>query len=120
MSKIGKALMSLLLDKKARDALHTAQQQPRPARATSRPAPPSPVAPPQLSVKAQLAAKLDEVQNRPKNNGSPDRKQLIQNAMRVRSSKQDILSDLSQEQRLKLQVLAMKAMMPNGSDGQGH
>jgi hypothetical protein len=108
MSKIGKAFMSLVLDKKAREALQNVTQK----------LPPSTVPPqaPQPSVKQRLDTKLEEVQNRPAQNVSPSRQQLIQDAIRVRASKQEVLSDLSQEQRLKLQVLAMKAMMPNRSN----
>lgn len=115
MSKIAKAFMSLILDKKAREALHTAAQQPKSAQ-TARPRPTHQ----QQDVKAQLDAKLNEVQNRTENATPPDRKQLIQDAMRVRAAKQEVLADLSQEQRLKLQVLAMKAMMPNKPGGQDH
>lgn len=120
MSKLGKAFMSLILDKKARDALQNAAQQPMaPPPPAATPAHP-PVSRPQPSVKAQLDAKLDEVQNRPERTTTPTRQQLIQDALRVRASKQDVLADLSDEQRLKLQVLAMKAMMPPKPGGQGN
>jgi len=108
MSKIGKALLSLILDKKARDALDVAAQQPKTALT------PQPTAPaqPQPSLNEQLHTKLTAAQSQPRSNLAPNRQQLIQNAMRVRSTKQDVLQELSQEQRLKLQVMAMKAMLP--------
>jgi len=106
MSKIGKAFLSLILDKKAREALKIAAQQPKPTPA------PRNFVPPQPSLNKQLHTKLEAAQSRPRPNAAPNRQQLIQNAMRVRSSKQDVLQELSQEQRLKLQVMAMKAMMP--------
>ncbi|HEY9078942.1 hypothetical protein [Magnetovibrio sp.] len=119
MSKIGKAFMSLILDKKAREALEKAASAPKPA---DRPvaAPPQPrqplPEPSQAQIKAQLDAKIDGIQNRVANqhaqSGSPTRQQLIQNALRVHAAKQDVLDDLSAEQKLKLQVMAMKAMAP--------
>ena len=111
MSKIGKAFMSLILDKKAREALQNAAQQPKPA-----PQPEVIPEPSQASIKAQLDATLDGIQNRPQtHNGqtaSPTRQQLIQAARRVHAARQNVLDDLSAEQKLKLQVMAMKAMSP--------
>ena len=43
---------------------------------------------------------------------TPERAALIQNAMKVHSAKQTILAHLTDEQRAKLQSIAMKAMMP--------
>jgi len=112
MSKIGKAFMSLILDKKARTALEQSAARPK-----DMPSPaPAPVAAPQeheAALQERLQAKLDEVQNRPPPSANPSRRELIQNARRVHASKQTILNDLSDEQRLKLQVLAMRAMMPS-------
>jgi hypothetical protein len=121
MSKLGRAFMSLILDKKARERLNA----PGPGGANSprgganSPVPPAsaPLSPPrseptQAEIKARLDAKLDQVQNRPQRTASPTRQQLIQDALRTRSAKQDVFENLSPEQRLKLQVLAMKAMMP--------
>jgi hypothetical protein len=114
MSKIGRAFMSIILDKKARERLNA----PTPGGANS-PEPPAsaPLASPrrdptQAEIKARLDAKLDQVQNRPQRTASPTRQQLIQDALRTRSAKQDVFENLNAEQRLKLQVLAMKAMMP--------
>jgi len=112
MSKIGKAFMSLILDKKARDALENAAQRPKPK---ARPVNAPREEPSEASIKAQLHAKLEGVQNRPQQTASPTRQQLIQNALRVHAAKQDVLDDLSQEQKMKLQVMAMKAMAPKGS-----
>jgi len=112
MSKIGKALLSLILDKKARDALDVAAQQPKTALTPQPTAQPTAPPQPQPSLNEQLHAKLTAAQSQPRSNLAPNRQQLIQNAMRVRSTKQDVLQELSQEQRLKLQVMAMKAMLP--------
>ena len=117
MSKIGKAFMSLILDKKAREALETAQARPKarpnPASRDAAPAPPPKPEPQGRALQDQLHAKLDEVQSRPRPSAAPSRQELIQNARRVHASKQAVLSDLSDEQRLKLQVLAMRAMRPS-------
>ena len=117
MSKIGKAFMSLILDKKARDALQNAAQRPQPdplqtppVSAPQRPEP-SPE-PSQAQIKAQLDAKLNGMQNHLPQTASPTRQQLIQDARRVHAARQDVLDDLSAEQKMKLQVMAMKAMGP--------
>lgn len=121
MSKLGKAVMSLFLDKQARSALENARQSAKAA--------PQAHAPPQsgtsressqAEIKAQLDAKIAEVENRPAGGASPTRQDLINAARRVHAAKQEVLSDLSEEQRLKLQVLAMKAMMPGKPDGHSH
>jgi len=126
MSKIGKAFMSLLLDKKAREALENAAARPKSApQPASHPAshpaaaPQQRPEPSQASIKAQLDATLDGIQNRPQNapgqTASPTRQQLIQAARRVHAARQDVLDDLSAEQKMKLQVMAMKAMAPKST-----
>ena len=116
MSKIGKAFMSLLLDKKAREALESAAA--RPKSAPQQPPQPSPERS-QASIKAQLDATLDGIQNRPQSTmgqtASPTRQQLIQNARHVHAARQNVLDDLSAEQKMKLQVMAMKAMTPKST-----
>lgn len=119
--------MSLILDKKAREKLNAPAPAVGPAPGGVNPLPgganspvhpaSAPLSPPrrdptQAEIKARLDAKLDQVQNRPQRTASPTRQQLIQDALRTRSAKQDVFENLSAEQRLKLQVLAMKAMMP--------
>jgi len=122
MSKIGKAFMSLLLDKKAREALESAATRPKPAPQTATQpaaAPQQKPEPSQASIKAQLDATLDGIQNRPQGplgqTASPTRQQLIQAAKRVHAARQDVLDDLSAEQKMKLQVMAMKAMAPKST-----
>jgi len=113
MSKIGKAFMSLLLDKKARESLQKAAAQPKPAPQQRPETTPAPAPEPsQAQIKAQFDAKMDGIQNRPAPKASPTRQQLIQNARRVHAARQDVLDDLSAEQKMKLQVMAMKAMSP--------
>ena len=47
---------------------------------------------------------------------TPERAALIQNAMKVHSAKQTILAHLTDEQRAKLQSIAMKAMLPQSAE----
>ncbi|MEG3618405.1 hypothetical protein V5T82_08075 [Magnetovibrio sp. PR-2] len=111
MSKIGKAMMSLFLDKRARDVMEHAKTQPgdpphpqRVARGLEHQS--------QKEIKQKLDSKIDEIHNKPQKTATPTRQELIDQARRVRAQKQDVLADLSPEQRMKLQVMAMKAMMP--------
>lgn len=104
--------MSLFLDKRARTALEQNKTVPE--------ASPSPQRVPrqahhqtQAEIKQQLDGKIDEIHNRPAKKASLTRQELIAEAQRVRAAKQTVLDELSEEQRLKLQVMAMKAMMPN-------
>lgn len=128
MAKLGKALMSLLLDKKAREALETkaalkAVTPERPARTLPAPASlapepaltPAPITQPSREeINARLDHAADVASGRVK---SPDRKQLIQNALNVRADKAKMLDDLPEEQRRRLQALAMMSFMkpPQGS-----
>ncbi|MBF0249556.1 MAG: hypothetical protein HQL35_02885 [Alphaproteobacteria bacterium] len=118
MSKISNALLSLFLDKKARQALEHTKERAHPHAPHHAPlAPPPPPEETQEDIKRQLDAKIDAVKEKGPGGIPKDRRQLIQEARRVHSAKQDVLKDLSPEQRLKLQVLAMKAMLPSKPGG---
>lgn len=93
---IGKALGSLLLDKKARDAL----KKRRPA-----------------SGKAGRDAAVAEARAKMAGVMTPERAELIRQAMQVRKAKQAIFADLSDEQRQKLVAVAMKKLLNEGRDG---
>ncbi|MCW8915269.1 MAG: hypothetical protein OQK24_05365 [Magnetovibrio sp.] len=112
MSKISKALMSLLLDKRARSALEENQAAPKSPNTPKR-IPRQAHHQTQTEIKQQLDSKIDEIHNRPEKKASLSRQEIIAEAQRVRAAKQTVLEELSKEQRLKLQVIAMKAMMPN-------
>lgn len=58
---------------------------------------------------AQIRANQDRVV-------TPERAELIRRAMEVRRAKQKILMDLSDEQRQKLAVMAVRAFLNEGKD----
>lgn len=91
---IGKVLSGLLLDKKARRALKAG----RAAQGKTR----------QRTI-ADAQATMRDVM-------TPDRAELIRQAMAVRQAKQTILADLSDEQRQKLVAVAMKRLLNEGRD----
>ena len=120
MAKFGKALMSLLLDKKARDALEAkaaatqAYQQQRTA-TRERPQRPAPARHPSQD---EINARLDKAQQASVTRaGTPGRQQLIQQAMQVRANKAKMLDDLPEEQRLKLKAMAMMSFMKSRPGG---
>lgn len=89
---IGKALSSLVLDGKARRALAGAGKGGKGA------------------AIADAQAKLKDVM-------TPERAELIRQAMAVRQAKQTVLSDLSDKQRQQLVAAAMKRLLNEGPDG---
>jgi hypothetical protein len=50
---------------------------------------------------------------------TPEREKLISDAMAVHRAKQKILADLSDEERRKLMVMAMRALMNEGREPDG-
>ena len=105
MAKLGNAFKSLFLDKKARDSLKNRPQRPAAPhmRAVQPPQAPHP------SVE-EIHARLEEVDQAVDSKKSPDRQQLIQEALKIRSAKASILEDLSDEQRNKLHDLAVRSL----------
>lgn len=124
MAKLGKALMSLFLDKQAREALENKA----PFRA---PPPQPPLTQAQAQAQAQdiaephpsreeLNARLDTAAEvRANRAASPNRQRLIEDALRVRANKAKILEDLPQEQRLKLQAMARMTFLKVKDGGNG-
>ena len=117
-----KALLSFVLDKDARDRLE-ARKKTKPARKNPSPEPPNPepVQPPGQTktedtrelILDSLRAAEQELAEKPKM--TPGRQALIQQAMNVRRSKEHVLNGLSQEQRDKLYVVAIKTLqLPPG------
>ena len=121
-----KALLSFVLDKDARHRLE-ARKKTKPAKEKPSPKPapeppnPEPVQPPrQLKTEDTRELILDslrvaeqELAEKPKM--TPGRQALIQQAMNVRRSKEHVLNGLSQEQRDKLYVVAIKTLqLPPG------
>ena len=133
MAKLSKALLTLLLDKKAREsikrqppsqqAMADAEAQAE-ALARALTGETQPVNPAQMNAQRaygpqephpspqEIHDRLDQAQQKvAQKRGTPERQRLIEEARRVRASKQSVLDELSEEQRLKLQALAMKTMM---------
>ena len=118
---VSKALLSFVLDKDARDRLEaqkktkTAQKNPSPKPAPEPPNP-EPVQPPRQTkteetrelILDSLRSAEQELAEKPKM--TPGRQALIQQAMNVRRSKEHVLNGLSQEQRDKLYVVAIKTL----------
>ncbi len=88
---IGKALSSLVLDGKARKALSGGGKSGKKA------------------AIADAQAKLKDVM-------TPERAELIRQAMAVRQAKQTVLADLSDEQRQRLVAAAMKRLLNEGGE----
>jgi hypothetical protein len=98
---IGKALAGLVLDEKAQAAV--VKPAAKKGKAKAKPA-----------ASAKDAA-IAQVQAQAKDLLTPDRAELIQNAMKVRAAKQTILANLDDESRARLVATAMKALLNEGS-----
>jgi hypothetical protein len=116
---LGKALASLVLTKDAQKAVGQIQADVVVARAKRRPK--SPFDQPEATGGADPAAARQQaiaaVQEGAQALVTPDRAELIRQAMQVRAAKQTILSNLDDETRGKLVATAMKALLKNGGDG---
>ena len=119
---VSKALLSFVLDKDARDRLE-ARKKTKLAKKNPTPESPNPepVHPPGQTktedtrelIFDSLRAAEQELAEKPKM--TPGRQALIQQAMNVRRSKEHVLNGLSQEQRDKLYVVAIKTLqLPPG------
>ena len=119
---VSKALLSFVLDKDARDRLE-ARKKTKLAKKNPTPESPNPepVQPPGQTktentrelILDSLRAAEQELAEKPKM--TPGRQALIQQAMNVRRSKEHVLNGLSQEQRDKLYVVAIKTLqLPPG------
>ncbi|UTW50693.1 hypothetical protein KFF05_12120 [bacterium SCSIO 12827] len=103
-----KALLSVVMDKKARSTLDAAKQ-----RAKTAPQAAAPEALPASAEELRVAARQalesaeKELASKPKLTG--DRKALIQQALAVRKQKTKILDDLGPDQKIKLQAMALEA-----------
>ena len=134
MAKLGKTLISLFLDKKARAALEAKaalRQHPQSSRhppdlpPASTPPGTSPGTSPGAQIARQPAPTRDEINARlleaeqavSGRMKTPDRQNLIDQALKVRANKAKMLEELPEEQRRRLQALAMMSFMksrPNG------
>ena len=101
-----KALLSVVMDKKARSALGAAKDR-------AEKTPPAPEALPASAEELRIAARraLEQAEKdlaaKPRLTG--ERKALIQQALAVRKQKTKILDDLGPDQKIKLQAMALEA-----------
>lgn len=116
---VSKALLSFVLDKDARDRLEARKSpSPEPAPEPPNPEPVQPTGQTKTEdtrelILDSLRAAEQELAEKPKM--TPGRQALIQQAMNVRRSKEHVLNGLSQEQRDKLYVVAIKTLqLPPG------
>jgi len=109
---IGKALAGLVLTKDAQDAVgrHGAASPAAKGKGKARPAGKTAAAKGGKTAPARNAA-IAQVQDQVKDLITPDRAELIRQAMKVRAAKQTILADLGDEDRSRLVALAMKALL---------
>lgn len=94
-------LSRLVLDKRAREAL-------------KRPAPVAAVRPQAKPKERTPATALAEAEERMKRL-PPEKAQLIRSAMLVHRARQGVLAELSDEEREKLNKVALKALLGGGS-----
>ncbi len=121
---VSKALLSMVMGKDARDRLGTRKERKPAGKAPTPASPKAPsVAPPQASETEgthQLimdALRAAEQELTEKQDMTPDRQALIQQALDLQRSKAHVLDDLSQEEREKLYVVALKSLQAEPETG---
>lgn len=115
-------LKTLFLDKKARKAL--AKGAARKAAKTGQPAPPAKAAkggkPADARAPGDARTKaIRQAQQAMRKVATPDRAELIRQAMEVHRAKQTVLAELSDEQRQKLVALALRQLLNEGREPDG-
>jgi len=120
MAKLKKTIMSLFLDKKARAALdrrplvrqaivyqesHNIVQDPPPQTATQ----------PHPEVE-EITERLSQAEQEMEKKRSPERLELIQEAMKIRNKQAKMLDALSEDQRSRLQEIAVNSFLNGGKD----
>lgn len=111
---VSKALLSVVMDKKARDKLETIKEQS--AKPTDTPAKSDPENP--AEARAALEQAEQELAEKPKR--SAERIALVEQAMALRQKQSKLLDDLSPGERRKLQAMAMEAFgIPSGYEPKG-
>ncbi len=104
---LSKAMLSVVMDKKARGRLETAQEKAQ--QATSPDAPPRRASPEELRLAARRALETAERELAGKPRLTGERKALIQQALAVRKHQTRILDELGPDQKIKLQAMALEA-----------
>lgn len=115
---ISRAVLSIFMDKAAREKYTAIQEAKRDVRAGKKPKSmpkPDPVVEddddldvlPETLIQQAIDAASDELER--KKNIPPDRRALIEQALAIQDQQRKLLDDLPKEQREKLQVMAMHA-----------
>jgi len=102
-----KALLSVVMDKKARSTLDAAKDRVTKAPQAASAALPASAEELRLAARQALDAAEKELASKPKLTG--ERKALIQQALAVRKQKTKILDELGPDQKIKLQAMALEA-----------
>jgi hypothetical protein len=121
---VSKALLSIVMDKNAREALENRQKIKKAVKtieaakdATAEPAEtassglPGDTAEARALIHASIEAAEQEFKSKPKL--TPARQALINQALEVQRSKANVFDGLTQEQREKLYVVALKSLNPD-------
>lgn len=110
-----KALLSVVMDKSARENLENKRiiKKARKASSEAVPRKAPEVEDPRELIAASLKAAEEELASKPEM--APDRRALIQRALAVQRSKSHVLDSLSDEQREKLYVVALKSLKADPS-----
>lgn len=95
---VSKALLALVLDKRARETLEAAKNS-APGNPAGGPAPVAPTTAPASRKEPAIAPAMTD-----------ERRELIRNALAVQRSKQHVFDDLSDDAKAKLLITAVKAM----------
>jgi len=105
-----KALLSVVMDKSARENLKHKRiiKKARKISSGEGPGKTPEVEDPQELIAASLKAAEEELASKPEM--TPDRRALIQRALAVQRSQSKVLDSLSEEQREKLYVVALKSL----------
>ncbi len=93
---VSKALLALVLDKRARDALETTKHAPP---AVSPQGQPAPAAKPKSATPPAMTPAMTDA-----------RRELIRNALAVQRSKQHVFDNLDEDAKAKLLIAAVKAL----------
>ncbi|MEQ8804792.1 MAG: hypothetical protein RLO05_08875 [Rhodospirillales bacterium] len=103
-----KALLSVVMDKKARSTLDAAKERAKKAPpAAASEALPASAEELRVAARQALESAEKELASKPKLTG--ERKALIQQALAVRKQKTKILDELGPDQKIKLQAMALEA-----------
>ncbi len=106
---ISKAITSVFLDKDARRTIEEKRRRHSLAAAEPAAKPVPRPEPTRQDLNARLDAKLEDFRHQAANPATRERRELIQNAIKIHGAKSNIFENLSDEERHKLHAMAMAA-----------